>query len=195
MRQLHADRELVEDPTCRVGRHLDRDGRDAGGKAASPTEVRGCVPMIPEAASRYAHATPRCEDQGRGDRRRRLAPCMFPILILSLYTLTALIFYCAMSKDYKPIDVSAIRLAILVLILPVLVKYLVHLLIAPWYSAVESFRSRRRPLGFRPSVSVLIPAWNEEVGILTTISSVIRTEYPIWKLLSSTMDRPTAPTR
>jgi cellulose synthase/poly-beta-1,6-N-acetylglucosamine synthase-like glycosyltransferase len=103
---------------------------------------------------------------------------MFPIVILSLYALTALVFYCARYNDYEPIDVPVIRLVILLLIVPVMLKYLLHLLIAPWYWVVESFRSRKRSRDYCPSVSVLIPAWNEEVGILTTMSSVIGTEYP-----------------
>ena len=47
---------------------------------------------------------------------------------------------------------------------------------APWYQLVEAFRSQKR-VAYMPSVSVLIPAWNEEVGIKQTIQSVIETQY------------------
>jgi len=67
---------------------------------------------------------------------------------------------------------------VLLLVAPVILKYVVHLLVAPWYPAVESFRARRHPSTHLPSVSVLIPAWNEAVGIEATITSVLNTEYP-----------------
>ena len=101
------------------------------------------------------------------------------LLIGSLYALTVLVFYCAGSKDSAPADDFRItRIVVLLLVAPVILKYLVHLLIAPWYPAVESFRSRYRSDTYLPSVSVIIPAWNEEVGIEATITSVLNTDYP-----------------
>ena len=99
--------------------------------------------------------------------------------ILALYSLTALVFYFAVSRNYTPMDwFLHIRLVIILLFAPILLKYAIQLLIAPWYSALEFFRSRKRSIGYTPSVSVLIPAWNEEVGIAATIKSVLNTNYP-----------------
>ncbi len=99
--------------------------------------------------------------------------------IFSLYILTALVFYFAVSKNYIPLDKFwRIRLGILLLFAPIIIKYLIHLLIAPWYPTIEFFRSRKRPANYIPSVSILIPAWNEEVGIRATIKSVLSTNYP-----------------
>lgn len=117
------------------------------------------------------------DDGVRVDRIRM--SFMLPILIVSLYTLTASVFYFSISKDYAPTDdFQLTRLTLVLLVAPIIIKYALHLLIAPWYPAVESFRSRKRSASYIPSVSVLIPAWNEEVGIRTTIASVLNTEYP-----------------
>ncbi len=68
----------------------------------------------------------------------------------------------------------------------VLVKYYIYLVLAPFYTAQKSYwnwRMKKKiqngkiPTKFRPLVSVVIPAWNEEVGILTTIKSVIANTY------------------
>lgn len=99
--------------------------------------------------------------------------------MMPLYTLTGLVFYFAVSKEYSPIDdFSLARLVILILFTPIIIKYVFHLLVSPWYSAVESFRERKRREDYCPTVSVLIPAWNEEVGIRATITSVLNTKYP-----------------
>jgi glycosyltransferase involved in cell wall biosynthesis len=49
---------------------------------------------------------------------------------------------------------------------------------SPWYDVYiarkyKQFRSRIKT----PKVSVIIPAWNEEVGIVSTINSVIHNYY------------------
>ncbi|MEK7561023.1 MAG: glycosyltransferase [Patescibacteria group bacterium] len=99
--------------------------------------------------------------------------------IFLLYIPTAVVCYFALSRQYTPInEFSSIRLGILLLIAPIILKYIIQLLIAPWYSAVEYFRSRKRSADYNPSVSVLIPAWNEEVGIEATLTSVLDTNYP-----------------
>lgn len=96
----------------------------------------------------------------------------------SLYAITALIFYFAITRDHTPLDdFSVVRLVILLLFAPIILKYVFHLLIVPWYPAVEAVRSRKRPINYRPLVSVIIPAWNEEVGIKATIASVLKTRY------------------
>ncbi|MBI3420518.1 MAG: glycosyltransferase [Candidatus Sungbacteria bacterium] len=98
--------------------------------------------------------------------------------IFLLYIPTAMVCYLALSTRYMPInELSYIRLGILLLLAPIILKYLLQLFIAPWYSAVEYVRSRKRPADYHPSVSVLIPAWNEEVGIQATITSVLDTCY------------------
>lgn len=63
-----------------------------------------------------------------------------------------------------------------------LVKYYIFLVIAPFYPAKEARRQylvakSKRHLHYQPTVSVVIPAWNEEVGIIKTIKSVVANHY------------------
>jgi cellulose synthase/poly-beta-1,6-N-acetylglucosamine synthase-like glycosyltransferase len=106
-------------------------------------------------------------------------------LTLALYSLTLLILYAACSQHYAPTEYSAtIRLFILAVFAPILLKFLLNLLVAPWYPLVERARARRWPAPQRPpSVSILVPAWNEEVGIRATMRSVLATGYPDLELI------------
>lgn len=66
------------------------------------------------------------------------------------------------------------------------VKYYLFLLISPFYPIREKLRKVKafkklakegKLVNFNPKVSVIIPAWNEEVGILKTIKSVLSNDY------------------
>lgn len=68
----------------------------------------------------------------------------------------------------------------------VLVKYFIYLSLAPFYylqKALTDFQIKLKvrrgelPASYRPLVSVIIPAWNEAVGIVTTIQSVLANTY------------------
>lgn len=63
-----------------------------------------------------------------------------------------------------------------------LIKYTVFLFSAPFHNLKESLRQyriakKRGNQEYKPLVSVLIPAWNEEVGIISTISSIMNNSY------------------
>lgn len=64
-----------------------------------------------------------------------------------------------------------------------LVKYYVFLIIAPFYPVKEEWRKRKlnkirnKKKSYGPLVSIIIPAWNEEVGIGKTIQSLIDNTY------------------
>lgn len=107
------------------------------------------------------------------------------LFILALYIPTALVFYFALTKHFAPTDrLAHLRLVILLLFAPIILKYVIHLFIAPWYPLVESWRSKKRAAsGYWPSVSILIPAHNEEVGIAATMQSVLDTNYPNLELI------------
>lgn len=55
-------------------------------------------------------------------------------------------------------------------------KMIVLLILSPWYSFLQK-EPGTFPQTF-PLVSVLIPAWNEEVGLLATIKTLLQTSYP-----------------
>jgi poly-beta-1,6-N-acetyl-D-glucosamine synthase len=66
-----------------------------------------------------------------------------------------------------------------------LVKYYTFLMISPFHTVKEEWRKLRikrfrkanpQPV-FNPKVSVIVPAWNEEVGLLKTVKSVMNNTY------------------
>lgn len=67
-----------------------------------------------------------------------------------------------------------------------LFKYYVFLLFAPFHplkEAVRQFRlkrirRKRGNVAYTPKVSVIVPAWNEEVGVLKTVRSILANNYP-----------------
>lgn len=75
-------------------------------------------------------------------------------------------------------DFSLVRLIVLFLFFPILFKYFLQLFIAPWFEMVSTRQEKRLCASEkRPKVSVLIPAWNEEVGILHTVKSITESTY------------------
>lgn len=107
------------------------------------------------------------------------------VLVLgSLYAATAGIYYLAATRDFHYIaGFEVVRKVMLVLMLPLLAKYAVQLGCAPFYSFFRKQADKQSAGAPLPSVSVLIPAWNEEVGIVKTIQSVLDTNYPILQVV------------
>lgn len=65
-----------------------------------------------------------------------------------------------------------------------LVKYVFFLVIAPFHPVKEARRAlkiarqrKKDGYSYHPVVSVLVPAWNEEVGIVRTIRSILESSY------------------
>ncbi|MEK7664960.1 MAG: glycosyltransferase [Patescibacteria group bacterium] len=101
------------------------------------------------------------------------------VLITIFYIITIWFFYLGASERYNSTNLfSSIRLFILLLFTPILFKYVLYLFVAPFYPVQKFFKLTKYGRLYYPSVSVLISAHNEEVGIALTISSVIRTNYP-----------------
>jgi cellulose synthase/poly-beta-1,6-N-acetylglucosamine synthase-like glycosyltransferase len=63
-------------------------------------------------------------------------------------------------------------------LIPLLTVHVLQLLFTALYTRFDKLPKTSEVDGKVPSVSVLIPAWNEEVGIVKTIQSVIATGYP-----------------
>jgi len=76
-----------------------------------------------------------------------------------------------------------LRLAIFIFMLPLLTKYIIQIVSALSYNRIEKRRAKKGSPPQNVKVSVLIPAWNEEVGILKTIKSVIATQYSDLELI------------
>lgn len=100
-------------------------------------------------------------------------------ILIFLYCLTASIFYLLFTTEVVSAseDILALRLTILVLLAPIFIKYLIQLVLAPWYNVLAQRPKKHSSASRLPRVSVMIPAWNEEVGIRKTIESVLNTNY------------------
>ncbi len=102
---------------------------------------------------------------------------MFALFVAGIYAATGGVIYLAATREYQPVaGFDGIRLTMVVLLTPLLVKYVFQLACSPFYWIKCRMQSKRME-GHTPSVSVLIPAWNEEIGIVKTIASVLNTEY------------------
>lgn len=80
-------------------------------------------------------------------------------------------------------NVPLIRLVIIIFASVLLTKYFVYMFVSPWNDVVAYFKYHTKYLTYRPLVSVMIPAWNEEVGILATIRSLLESKYTNLELL------------
>ena len=104
---------------------------------------------------------------------------IFVLFLSVLYAVTGGVLYLAFTRSYHPIDeFDPMRRIMLILLAPLLAKYGFQLICSPFYSLKSRVEEKRNPITEWPSVSVLIPAWNEEVGIVKTLQSVLNTDYP-----------------
>lgn len=77
---------------------------------------------------------------------------------------------------------ALIRAIIVLFATTLLIKYFVYMFISPWNDVLMSFkrfriRHRQPKSVYAPRVSVLVPAWNEEDGIVTTIETLLQSTY------------------
>lgn len=106
------------------------------------------------------------------------AHVQYVVMLCLLYTISIAVLYMSSTTEYVPSEeMDGIRLAIIILLAPIFVKYLIQLCAAPFYSLVGRIREEATGGVSELTVSVLIPAWNEEVGILKTVQSVLDTQY------------------
>lgn len=63
-----------------------------------------------------------------------------------------------------------------------LAKYFIYMFISPWNDVYIAYKKRKSRTNktidrYEPFVSVLVPAWNEEVGIITTVEALLKSTY------------------
>lgn len=62
------------------------------------------------------------------------------------------------------------------------IKLFIHFCLAPFYEVKERIRRQtvRRPTSkpYLPTVTAVVPAWNEEIGVLKTVQSLLANRYP-----------------
>jgi biofilm PGA synthesis N-glycosyltransferase PgaC len=100
------------------------------------------------------------------------------LIFSSLYIMTAAIIVSLFV--WAPHDANnypILRAFIIICATVLLTKYFFYMTLSPWYDVSALWRKKhyRR---YEPLVSVIVPAWNEEVGILNTVRSLLKTTYP-----------------
>ncbi len=100
------------------------------------------------------------------------------LLLILFYSVTYTIFSLANAAEFQIVaGILEVKVIFIFLLAPILFKYAIQLLSLPFYPLLESHRNTKTSQNIKSKVSVLIPAWNEEIGIIKTLSSVINTNY------------------
>lgn len=111
-------------------------------------------------------------------KKSRLFNSIHPLLLVALYSITLGVSYLAYFSEPAAKDgFMTMRWVVFLLLFPILAKFIIQLFTISVYSFSERSREKRHKLNGDESVSVLIPAWNEEVGIIKTINSVLASDY------------------
>lgn len=79
-------------------------------------------------------------------------------------------------------DFPMFRLFIIFFATILLTKYFIYMTLSPWHDVVIKFnnfrkKKKKKILSYNPRVSVIVPAWNEEVGLLSTINTILNSTY------------------
>lgn len=100
-----------------------------------------------------------------------------------LYFLTSWIilsvFFLTPTQNY---NYPILRFVIIAFATVLLIKYFIYMFISPWHDVLTAFnryKERRfKPAKkYEPMVSVLVPGWNEEDGIVTTAQALLKSSY------------------
>jgi len=77
---------------------------------------------------------------------------------------------------------SILRIIIICFASILLTKYFIYMVLSPWNEVRQAYANKMRraksPLpDYNPLVSVIVPAWNEENGIITTVAALLKSTY------------------
>jgi len=80
------------------------------------------------------------------------------------------------------INLTAVRFIIVFFSTVLLTKYFIYMLVSPWYdvrSTAWRYNNKRvsRNEKYAPRVSILVPAWNEGAGVITTVRGLLQSSY------------------
>lgn len=101
--------------------------------------------------------------------------CVYTFLYLFTGAIIGSVFYLHPRVSF---DLPILRTVIIVFASVLLIKYFFYMFFSPWNDVVNYFLYQSKKTDYNPLVSVMIPAWNEEVGIITTIRSLLDSTYP-----------------
>lgn len=111
------------------------------------------------------------------------------IVYLALYGILIAILLAAFLKTPTETDQYGwLRMIIIFFASVLLTKYFIYMFISPWNEVrhqkrIGDIRKKEKNLTYRPKVSVIVPAWNEEVGIITTTKALLKSTYKNTEIL------------
>jgi biofilm PGA synthesis N-glycosyltransferase PgaC len=99
-----------------------------------------------------------------------------------LYVVTLSIFTSIAIFKPHPVEsplVNITRGIIIFFASVLLTKYTIYMVLSPWYEIIQIRQCQRQPFHgpYEPLVSVIIPAWNEEIGLLSTVKTLLESTY------------------
>lgn len=102
-------------------------------------------------------------------------------VFIVLYLITGWMVYATFFLPITPMDGYApLRIFILFFAGVLLTKYLFYMIVSPWHAVwvawTKQYWRKQKPV-YEPLVSVLVPVWNEEVGIIGTLESLLMSSY------------------
>jgi poly-beta-1,6-N-acetyl-D-glucosamine synthase len=106
-------------------------------------------------------------------------------ILFALYAITGGLFFTVyMYSGDNTGNFSLFQFILLMVSIPIFMRYFLNVFLSPFYSFTHKRRLRKFVhKNYHPKVSVIIPAWNEEVGIGRTMQSVLDNSYPDIELI------------
>lgn len=103
-------------------------------------------------------------------------------MFIALYAFTALLILSTVVwAPYERNDYPLFRLFIILFATILLVKYFIYMIVSPWYDVLltleRNIRKEKNLPPYNPRVSVIVPAWNEEVGLVKTVKTILASTY------------------
>lgn len=101
------------------------------------------------------------------------------VVYIFLYAIVISILMSLLVLDPKPsTDYPTLRIIIICFASVLLTKYFLYMLLSPWNKIFTMHKQSGDPnKPFCPKVSIIVPAWNEEVGIITTLEALLKSKY------------------
>jgi poly-beta-1,6-N-acetyl-D-glucosamine synthase len=105
-------------------------------------------------------------------------PIYIILYLLTGWIILSVFFLVPTEKNDFPI----LRFVIIFFATILLTKYFVYMFISPWHDVYVAFNKykQRKTITlkkYEPMVSVLVPAWNEEEGVITTAEALLKSSY------------------
>jgi cellulose synthase/poly-beta-1,6-N-acetylglucosamine synthase-like glycosyltransferase len=107
------------------------------------------------------------------------------VLVIAVFYALAgvVVFYAIQSQPSISRELLALKIGLFLVIWPLLVKFIIQLMATLCYPLLDRVQRNDVSTQAAPKVSVLIPAWNEEVGIIKTLRSVLAARYPDFEVV------------